>query len=302
MGFFSKVWKKVVKTFNKVADTVSKVAPVVLAASAVFFTVGNAVAPDKFWSWDQASAELIGSLGFQENSLLSDTLVEAVTYAGYGAAAGAGTAAIGGGDPLTGAQVGTVVGGVGGGIYGASTSTGTFRNPLTPGTGLAEVDPAQKIALLGQKNTIGTGGPDGETALVESFDNPSTTEVASTTVPGEPPSKLEKFWKSLNDNSGIVGPILKGATTAALSGDASDGRAEAARLNRESALEIQKQDQDRTSSNYNTGNAGLLGGRLPDLRPNPTVAGFGSNRDAPNTSSLASSVQRPTGRVTKGIV
>lgn len=49
MGFFSKVWKKVVKTFNKVADTVSKVAPVVLAASAVFFTVGNAVAPDKFW-------------------------------------------------------------------------------------------------------------------------------------------------------------------------------------------------------------------------------------------------------------
>ena len=297
MGFFSKTWKKVVKTFNKVADTVSKVAPVILAASAVFFTVGNAVAPDKFWSWDQASAELIGSLGFQENSLLSDTLVEAVTYAGYGAAAGAGTAAIGGGDPLTGAQVGTVVGGVGGGIYGASTSTGTFRNPLTPGTGLAEADPAQEIALFGRQNKIGPVVNDGEGDYI-----PGPDAVAPATETGEPASKLEKFWKGLNDNSGLVGPILKGATTAALAGDASDGRAEAARLNRESALEIQKQDQDNTRSNYDTANAGLLGGRLPILRPNPTVAGLGSNRDAPKTSSLASSVQRPTGRVTKGIV
>ena len=139
MGFFSKIWKSIKKVFKKVVNVVKKVAPYAAAAAAVFFTAGSALS-ENIPSWGQASASIVESLGFEPGGLLSDTLVGAVTQAGYGAAIGGVTGAITGQGFGRGAAIGGAIGGVTGGVTGFVNSNASLLGDgvSNPGLGIDE--------------------------------------------------------------------------------------------------------------------------------------------------------------------
>ena len=118
MSFFGSVGK----IFRKVVKTTSRVAPVALAVGAVAFTAGAALGLPGLagGGWGGAVAKGLGGLGLDVNGGIGRLLTGVVTQAGYGAALGAGTALVSGGDVVRGSQIGAAAGGVGGGLLAAS--------------------------------------------------------------------------------------------------------------------------------------------------------------------------------------
>ena len=118
MSFFGSVGK----IFRKVVKTTSRVAPVALAVGAVAFTAGAALGLPGLagGGWGGAVAKGMGGLGLDVNGGIGRLLTGVVTQAGYGAALGAGTALVSGGDVVRGSQIGAAAGGVGGGLLAAA--------------------------------------------------------------------------------------------------------------------------------------------------------------------------------------
>jgi hypothetical protein len=120
-------FKAIGKVFKSVTKVVKKILPVVLAAAAIYFTAGAALGvAGTAGGWGAAVSSFTSQMG--ATGVLGQVLTGAITQAGYGAALGAGTSLLTGGDPLKGAATGALTGAVTGGVMGG---IGMNTDPLS---------------------------------------------------------------------------------------------------------------------------------------------------------------------------
>ena len=113
-----------------------KVWPIALAATAIFFTAGAALAPAGSWlsgmGWGKVASTLVTKVGIK--GTLGKVLTGSVAGAGWGAAIGGGVSAATGGSFTEGARSGALSGAITGGLAGAAGWTPGVKPSSAPAT------------------------------------------------------------------------------------------------------------------------------------------------------------------------
>ena len=110
------MFKAIGKFFKKVGRAIKKVWPMVLVATAIFFTAGAALGGLGGMGWGKAVATFVGKIGVK--GTLGKVLSGTIAGAGYGSMIGGGISAATGGSFLEGARSGAISGAITGGIAG----------------------------------------------------------------------------------------------------------------------------------------------------------------------------------------
>lgn len=231
-------FKAVKKIFKKVVKHLKVIVPVVLAAAAIYFTVGAAAGVAGSASgWLQSTLGLSGTLG----SVISNGVIQA----GYGAILGAGAAALTGSDISKGALFGAGAGAITGGITG-------FAAPSTLGaagaSGLSGSAPSSLSATAG-------GGLSGGGLLSNLGSGVSNVG-----------SSIGGF---ITSNPEVSGQIFSGALQGIGSGlqglAQAEGEVEAAKVLADSRVA----EQDRIAGNFAVREGLLIGGGSGNLDETP---------------------------------
>ena len=237
------------KVFKKVAKHAKIIVPVVLGAAAIYFTAGAAL------GGTSGISGLVGQLGL--GSTLSSVLTGAVTQAGIGAAIGAGTSLVTGGDVGKGALLGGAAGAVTGGIAGAVNA------PSSGATGVAATVPSRAAAPGSPINLVPSQGPVGVPLAA-----PLTTAAGPAASSGGLLSGVGKF---ITDNQTLIGGALQGLGAGIGSAAEADARVEAAQIAADREAEEAAIERARIAANFDvSGGGGLLTGATLDTTPRPT--------------------------------
>jgi hypothetical protein len=253
----SSVVKGVKKVFKKVTKVVRKVAPIALAAGAVIFTAGAALGVGPMaGGWGAAASSLTSSLGVQGS--LAPIVTGAVTQAGYGAAIGAATSAITGGDISDGALMGAAGGAVTGGVMGAAGMgtdplANTFRSdagPVSSSTGITGAR-IENSGIAGATVQAAPGGTPAVTGTTATGSPITGTTAAPTVTPAgsTAPTTSRGFFSEggwLERNQGLVGPMIGGVGRGLLTGMAA-----------KEAADSQQEQTQQIINNYGTTGTGL---------------------------------------------
>ena len=235
--------KAIKKVFRKAVKAVKKFAPVILAAAAIYFTVGAAQGvAGTAGGWLSSGLGLSGTLG----SVVSG----AVTQAGYGALIGGGLAAVTGGDVSKGLLRGAVAGGVTGGLTGAFTA---------PATNLGAASGSNRIAQPLPGGTTVSGGV-GPNTLIGAADKVQQTK-----------GLLERFGDFAQTDPGgnIIGGAIQGLGSGIGAFAQADAEVEAAKLR----AGQEEAEREQIAANFGVGGGGglLTGSTLGTTpRPSPT--------------------------------
>ncbi len=226
------------KVFKKVVKNLKIIVPVALAAAAIYFTAGSAL------GGGAGISGLVGQLGL--GSTLSSVLTGAVSQAGIGAALGAGTSLLTGGDVGKGALLGGAAGAVTGGI------TGAVNAPSSGATGVRPTVPSGATAPGPPINLVPSQGPVGV---------PPAAPAASSG------GLLSGVGKFITDNQTLIGGALQGLGSGIGSAAEADATVDAARL----LVEQDEAERERIAANFDvSGGGGLLTGATLDTTPRPT--------------------------------
>ena len=207
----SGVVKSAKKVFKKVGKAVKKVLPIALGVGAVVFTAGAALGVGSMaGGWGAAVGKLTSGIGM--SGTLGNIVTGAVTQAGYGAAMGAATSAITGGDIGDGAFYGAAAGTATGGVSGAlGWQTDPLANAFDGGNTAAEMAGPR---ITGQSAR----------AMPPAQDASYAPGVEPTPASYGAGGFLEKGgW--LERNQGLVGRGLVGVANGVMKGLAADGQA-----------------------------------------------------------------------------
>ncbi len=121
-AFFKRIFKGIGRFIKKTAKALKKVWPIALAATAIFFTAGAALAPAGSWlsgmGWGKVASTLVTKIGIK--GTLGKVLTGSVAGSGWGAAIGGGVSAATGGSFTEGARSGALSGAITGGLAGAA--------------------------------------------------------------------------------------------------------------------------------------------------------------------------------------
>jgi hypothetical protein len=267
----SGVVKSIGKVFRRVAKAAVRIAPVALAAGALLFTAGSALGVTGGMGWGQAAAS-IGKV-FGEGTF-ANVVTGAVTQAGYGALAGAATAAVSGGDPLQGAQAGALGGAVTGGVMGGM---GLGTDPFEDGFGNAAG--AEKVAIDPQL-TSAQGAPSldslgGARADLGQVSLPKWISQAPDAPASSSKGLLSSIGSALDKggwverNQGLVGNVVSGVGKGLLSGGSDKY---------EVMAQMQRDEAKRIADNYRTGTGWMI---------NPTGAAQAQPGSAPRQTAQA---------------
>jgi hypothetical protein len=271
----SGVVKSIGKVFRRVAKAAVRIAPVALAAGALLFTAGSALGVTGGMGWGQATAS-IGKV-FGEGTF-ANVVTGAVTQAGYGALAGAATAAVSGGDLLQGAQAGALGGAVTGGVMGGM---GLGTDPFEDGFGRAAG--AEKVAVDPQLTAAQDTSSVGQSMFPNSAKDPGAMSAPDlqkwvSQAPGAPASSSKGLLSSIEGafekggwverNQGLVGNLVSGVGKGLLSGDSQASVYAKAR----------EDEAKRIADNYRTGTGWMI---------NPTGAAQAQPGSAPRQTAQA---------------
>ncbi len=238
------------KIFKKVAKHAKIIIPVVLGAAAIYLTFQLA-------SGGTGISGLVGQLGL--GSTLSSVLTGAVTQAGIGAAIGAGTSLVTGGDVGKGALLGGAAGAVTGGI------TGAVNAPSSGATGVAATAPSSAAAPGAPINLVPSQGPVG--VPVAAGAAPLVTAAGPAAGAASSGGLLSGVGKFITDNQTLLGGAIQGIGAGIGSAAEADATVEAAQL-------LADQDEAaraQIASNFDvSGGGGLLSGSTQDTTPRPT--------------------------------
>ena len=237
-AFFKRIFKGIGRFIKKTAKALKKVWPIALAATAIFFTAGAALAPAGSWlsgmGWGKVASTLVTKVGIK--GTLGKVLTGSIAGSGWGAAIGGGISAATGGSFTEGARSGALSGAITGGLAGAAG--------LTPGAKLGgKPDP-----MLGPPMGYPSGGGG---ALVDAVSSESGGS-----------NSLIGFLKNPAVAGNLISGVGKGIGTAA-----------AARTQADMAAEERQAFDDRLaqlSDNYRVSREAL--GLPPLEQPAPQVA------------------------------
>ncbi len=236
--------KAIKKIFKKVAKHAKIIIPVVLGAAAIYLTFQLATG-------GAGISGLVGQLGL--GSTLSSVLTGAVTQAGVGAALGAGTSLLTGGDVGKGALLGGAAGAVTGGI------TGFANAPTTRAQNFGR-DP--QFPLAGNQ---GSGSPSSD--LLAGLNPLTDTAIRLPDTGGD--GLLSGVGKFITDNQTLLGGAIQGIGAGIGSAAEADATVEAAQL-------LADQDEAaraQIASNFDvSGGGGLLSGSNLGTTQRPTPA------------------------------
>ena len=218
-----------------------RVWPIALAATAIFFTAGAALAPAlSGMSWGQVASTLVTKVGIK--GTLGKVLTGSIAGAGWGAAIGGGISAATGGSFTEGARSGALSGAITGGIAGAAGWTPGVKPDGAPGGG----NPYEEF---------------------HSMNLPPGGKVTSNTAN---PNSLTRFLKGagkwVEKNPVVAGGLIQGVGRGIGSGMAARSQAEMAEAERQAFDDRLAQ----LSDNYRVSREAL--GLPPLEQPAPQVA------------------------------
>ena len=296
----SSVAKTVKKTFKRVTRVARNVAPLALAAGAVLVTAGAAAGvAGAAGGWGAMAGRLTTTLGLADTTL-GGVLTGAVTQAGYGAAIGAGMAAITGQDigqgALAGAGVGAVSGGAMGGLGfatdplggnsgggGGQSVTGATDAAIAPGSAAGGVTgmPADPT-WSGGAGVMPTGSPAGPAA--------AGPQIAASSTPAAQSGGFFGPGGWLERNQDLAGHVVSGAGKGILAGMTAGDDADAL-----------QERQRQIADNYRGGGVGLLTQqqtRPYDASGNPRPADlYGSRTSTPPSPGTRFAYNPQTNRI-----
>ena len=140
-AFFKRIFKGIGRFFKKTARALKKVWPIALAAAAIFFTAGAAIAPAGSWlsgmGWGKVASTLVTKVGIK--GTLGKVLTGSIAGSGWGAAIGGGISAATGGSFTEGARSGALSGAITGGLAGAAGWTPGVKPSSTSGAKAANL-------------------------------------------------------------------------------------------------------------------------------------------------------------------
>ena len=237
--------KGVRKIFRKVVKSAKILVPVVLAAAAIYFTVGASSGVQ-----GTAGGWLSSNLGLSGG--VANVVSGAVTQAGYGAILGGGIAAATGGDVGQGLLGGAAAGAITGGLTGALAPVSAASSGATGTTG---------------PGSTATGGLPSRLGLAESFEAPSLTNLPLRNAGGDG-GLLSGVGDFITNNQELVGGALQGLGAGIGNFAQAEATVDAAKI----LAEQEEVERRRIAGNFDvSGGGGLLSGVTLDstLRPTP---------------------------------